>query len=73
MTVVLRRACASPAEAERLRRAVAPDNPPYVRVEVDGSDLLARVTAPSAASVRASLDDLLACVGAAERAGRADK
>ncbi len=69
MTVVVRRACASPAEADRLRRAVAADNPAQVRVTVEGSDLVVRVAAAPAASVRATLDDLLSCLAAAERTG----
>lgn len=68
MTAVVRRACASPREAERLRAAVAADNPSFVRVEVEGSELVIRLTADSAGSARATLDDLLACLGAAERA-----
>ncbi|MGI0130159.1 MAG: KEOPS complex subunit Pcc1 [Thermoplasmata archaeon] len=64
----MRRACASAAEAERLRAAVAADNPSFVRVEVEGSTLVIRVTAASAESARATLEDLLACLSAAERA-----
>ena len=67
MTAVVRRRCASAAEAERLRGAVAADNPAYVSVAGEGSELVVRLTAPSAASARATLDDLLACLGAAER------
>ncbi len=70
MTVV-RRSCASAAEADRLRAAVAADNPPYVRVAVEGTELVVRVRASSAASARATLEDLLACLSAAERAGAA--
>jgi hypothetical protein len=69
VTVVVRRACASPAEADRLRRAVAADNPEHVRVSVDGSELIVHVTPGRATSVRATLDDLLACLAAAERSG----
>ncbi len=69
MTVVVRRACDSPAEAERLRRAVVADNPDHVRVDVEGSHLVVRVARAPAASVRATLDDLLSCLAAAERAG----
>jgi hypothetical protein len=64
----VRRACASAAEAERLRAAVAADDPAFVVVSVEGTTLVARVTAGSARSARATLDDLLACLGAAERA-----
>ena len=71
MTAVLRRSCATPAEAHRLRGAVAADNPAFVRVEVEGADLIVRVTAESAESARATLEDLLACLSAAERASTA--
>jgi len=69
VTVVARHACASRTEAERLSRVLAADNPEHVRVEVDGSDLVVRVAPGAAASVRATLDDLLACLLAAEKAG----
>jgi hypothetical protein len=68
VTVEVRRACASPAEAERLLAAVAADNPEFVRMGVEESDLVVRLTAPTPASARATLDDLLACLAAAERA-----
>lgn len=65
----MRRTCASAAEARRLRAAVAADNPPFVRVEVEGTALVIRVTAASPESARATLEDLLACLSAAERTG----
>jgi hypothetical protein len=68
VSVVLRRRCGSAGEAERLRAAVAADNPPFVRVEVLGDELVVTVPPASAASVRSTVDDLLACLGAAERA-----
>jgi hypothetical protein len=73
VSVVLRHACASATEADRLRAAVVADNPDYVRVDVEGADLVVRVTAPSPGSARATLDDLLACVSAAERAASGPK
>jgi len=42
-----------------------------VTVDRDGSDLEIRLTSTSAASARATLEDLLACLQAAERARRA--
>jgi hypothetical protein len=39
-----------------------------VRVEVEGSDLVIRVSASTPSSARATLEDLLACLNAAERA-----
>ena len=68
MTVVVRRSCRSPRVARALLDAVRADTPEFVSLRVDGSRLVVRVTAPSAASARATLDDLLACLGAAERA-----
>ncbi len=43
------------------------DNPSFVSVEVDGRDIEIRLTASSAASARSTLEDLLACLRAAER------
>lgn len=67
MTVVLRRRCSSAAEAASLRAAVAADNPAFVEVVTVGPDLEIRLSASSAASARATLEDLLACLRAAER------
>jgi hypothetical protein len=47
------------------------DTPPYVELTVDGADLVVRTRAPSARTVRATFEDLLACVQAAERTARA--
>jgi hypothetical protein len=58
-------------EAQRLRAAVAADNPSFVGIDVEGNDLVVRVRSDSPASARATLEDLLACLGAAERAGGA--
>jgi hypothetical protein len=69
VTVVVRRTYASAAEAERLRRAVAADNPEHVRITVEGAELVVHVAPGRATSVRATLDDLLACLAAAERTG----
>jgi len=46
---------------------VAADNPSFVSVEADGNDIEVRLTASSAASARTTLEDLLACLRAAER------
>jgi hypothetical protein len=68
VTVVVRHRCPSVAIAHALRAAVAADNPPYVTVELDGPELVVRLTTASAASARTTLEDLLACLSAAERA-----
>jgi len=72
VTVVVRRACANRTLAERLRAAVAADNPAYVAVTVEGTDLEIRLTSASAASARATLEDLLACLKAAESSAGPD-
>ncbi len=68
MTVVVRRDCADAAEARALHGAVAADNPSFVEVSVQGRQLEIRVRATSAASARSTLEDLMACLQAAERA-----
>jgi hypothetical protein len=68
VNVVLRRRCPDPGTADALRAAVAADNPEYVTVVRDGADLVIRVTTASPASARLTLEDLLACLSAAERA-----
>ena len=68
MTVSLRRPYASAARAERLAAAVRADDPEFVAVTVEGRELAIRLTVPSPARARATLDDLLACLNAAERA-----
>jgi len=67
--VALHRRYASPAEAERIRRALEPDAPPNLRSRVDGAELHLELAAPSARSARATLEDLLPCLDAAEKAG----
>ena len=53
--------------ARRVADSVRADNPSFVRVEAVGSAIEIRLTATSAASARATLEDLLACLRAAER------
>ena len=67
-----RRTCASAEEAERLRRALAVDTPDFVSLTVEGRDLVIATSGTSARSVRASLEDLIACLQAAERPPRSD-
>ncbi|MCI4325993.1 MAG: hypothetical protein L3K00_09020 [Thermoplasmata archaeon] len=58
----------SPAHAAALWASVAADNPSFVDGGVDGDLLRFHVHAPNAASLRQTLDDLLAALGVAERA-----
>lgn len=64
---MVERSCRTPAEARALRDAVAVDTPPFVRLRCRGRTLRIELRARSAASARATLDDLLACLRAAER------
>jgi hypothetical protein len=67
VTVTVRRVCRSTAEARALVESVRADTPEFVELAVDGPALTIRVVAASAASARATLDDLVACLQAAER------
>lgn len=55
-------------EAERIRRALAPDSTPDLTVRVEGSTLVLELRSRTPASARATAEDLLPCVAAAERA-----
>ncbi len=67
MTVEVRHRCRDPAEAERLLRSLRVDDPTFVTLATEERELVVRVEAPSAARARATLEDLLACLAAAER------
>jgi uncharacterized protein with PIN domain len=71
VSVSLRRRGTDAAEAEALRAALAADNPSYVDVTAHGPELNIRLTAKSASSARATLEDLMACLQVAEQARRA--
>lgn len=61
----LRVRCAGPAEAERLRRALAPDDPGSVGLAVEGSDLVMSVRSGTALGALRAADDVLGCLRAA--------
>ncbi len=65
--MTLRRRCGSATVARRLARALEADRPAFLRTGVRGSVLTFAFRAPNAASARATCDDLLACLAAAER------
>ena len=67
VTVRLERRYARAEDAERLERALAPDQGTFVRCERDGVRLAFVVESESPAKARATVDDLLACLGSAER------
>ncbi len=57
----------SAAATRALIDSVAADTPPFVHLAARAGVLTIRVDARSAASARATLDDLFACLAAAER------
>ena len=63
----LRRRYGSAAEARRLAAALAADHPEHLTWRVRGRVLEFGFTAPTPESARATGDDLLACLSAAER------
>jgi hypothetical protein len=67
VSVLARHRCRTGEEAERLRAALAADTPAFVRLAVEGADLVIETSSGSAASVRATFEDLLPCLQAAER------
>lgn len=62
----VRRTCGSAAEARALLDSVQADTPGFVHLSADGASLEIRLVARSAASARATLEDLFACLRAAE-------
>lgn len=60
---------ASAEEAARVAAALSPENAQYVRVRVEGGTLVAEADADSPLSLLHTLDDLLACAAAAQKAG----
>jgi hypothetical protein len=71
VSVRLERRYRSRSEAERVWRAVAADNPEFVAGAVDGERLTITASSASPASLRMTLDDLIACLAAAERSDEA--
>jgi hypothetical protein len=67
VTVEIERRYASPAVAERIVRALAADQPEFVATERTGATVRFRIAEGSPQSLRATLEDLLICVQAAER------
>ena len=53
-------------DAERVARALEPDNEGFVRTRLDGRMLLAEAEARSIPALLHTLDDYLACLGVAE-------
>ncbi|MCI4368159.1 MAG: hypothetical protein L3K09_01155 [Thermoplasmata archaeon] len=67
MTVHLERSYATEKAAHALVSALAADQPDYVRAKATGCVVRIEVAGATASSVRATLDDLLSCLVAAER------
>ena len=56
----------SAQEAERVAKALEPDNEGFVRTRLDGRTLTAEAEARSIPALLHTLDDYLACLGIAE-------
>jgi hypothetical protein len=67
----LRLAFADAEEAARLAAALEPENDAFLRARVEGATLVADVEADEPLALLRTLDDALACLGAAQRAARA--
>ena len=63
----LARTYPSDREALSLARALAADRPSFLGTTVEGATLRIHLDAPSAESARATLEDLMSCLAAAER------
>lgn len=66
----LRLAFADEAEARRMQAALAPENGAYLATRVEGNVLVADAEADSPLALLHTLDDALACLSAAEKAGK---
>lgn len=66
-----RLAFASADEARRMLASIAPENGSFVRASVEGATLVLLADADSPLSLLHSLDDALACLSAAHKAGQA--
>jgi len=67
----LRLAFESPAEAQRLAASLAPENEGFLQTRVEGASLVAEASAETPLALLHTLDDALACLGAAQKAARA--
>lgn len=63
-------AFASADEAARLAAALAPENEGWLDARVEGATLVLAAQADSPLSLLHTLDDALACLGAAQKAAR---
>lgn len=66
----LRLAFADAHEAARLASALAPENEHFLAVRQDDAVLVLDASADGPLSLLRTLDDALACLGAAQKAGR---
>lgn len=65
VAIALRIRCADAAEAGRLLRALAPDDPGGVGLRVEGADLVVDARSPTALGALRTVDDVLGCLRAA--------
>lgn len=64
----LRLVAASPAQATRLASSLAADDDGFVRFRVEGSDIIAEAAGTTPLGLLRTLDEVLASLGAAQKA-----
>lgn len=69
----LRLRFASPAQAAHLAASLAPENEGFVRVDVEGSVLVAEAGSDTPLGLLRTLDEVVAVLAAAEKAERAGR
>lgn len=69
-TATLRLAFHDAQEAALVAQAIAPENEGYVTVRQEGATLHIETSADAPLALLRTLDDLLACASAAQKAGR---
>lgn len=67
LSATLTRKCSSEEMARALADSLSPDNEGYADAHVEGPNLTIQVAAKDLGELRRSLDDILACLGTAER------
>ena len=66
-TVTLKSEYPTKEIAEKINDSLSPDNDGFVKSSVEGNVLICEAEADSILSLRATLDDLLACLDTSER------
>ena len=68
ISLTVRAEYADERSARSVMEAIRPDNGPYVESSLEGRVLVLRMESASAGTLRNTMDDLMACIKAAEDA-----